>query len=72
MARPGTESSNPSPSSGESGANLISGRNVFDDPGSGPWFGRFDLLAQRTFRKPDGTTGREYLDVWENPALGTL
>jgi len=23
-------------SSGESGANLISGRNLFDDPGSGP------------------------------------
>src|ERR1700736_4499465 len=41
----GTGGSNPSSSSGESGASLISGRNVFDDPGSGPWFGRFDLLA---------------------------
>ena len=48
----GTGGSNLLPPSGESGANLISGRNVFDDPGSGPWFGRFDLLAQHLKSEP--------------------
>jgi hypothetical protein len=26
----------------------------------------------RTFRKPDGTSGREYLDVGENPPNGAI
>jgi hypothetical protein len=64
MARPGTESSNPSPSSGESAANFVFGREAWKGPrrrqgtdGSNPAPSRAESQTNRPLPDPRAQTG---------------
>src|SRR6267378_4005360 len=81
----GTDGSNPVPSSGESGANLISGRNVFYFPGSGlqghrhllpcsrrdPFRARYDRLSWPNIERRGGRLNKPLVEKSEIEHPGT-